>query len=478
MQFRHLEFLGALAALMRAKDEDAPSLEELLRTQSTGTNASNGTFTPDCGLVSFENALKYSGSLADKLPEGKRIRYNQAMQYVDFNNDRMKKSISRELLVHVAERCSLIHALYEVAAEEGSFPATDGESCRAQGARRRDDRYAALAEGALANGAFSDMNAGSENERASWCLRVRLYGDSVDDGNGDEDSETSQRAAIPMPRHAGRKTRSMEEEKAALLALRPLLIPFGGPVNLRQPDTKIYVLDGLVSSHGTPSTVLARRLSPGGHRTASSMAPSSRICRTNTPLCPVASFVIANVAGVQGNQTILDPYAGSGGILLAAALIDSVRTVGIDIAHDGLIDRGDLRKDFASRNLTQPLALLQGDSTRADVRTLARSVIGEKPFDLILTDPPYGIRESTARQTNPIRDLLKAIATDLEAGHRLLKKGGKLVCFVPCLADQAISSVLPTGDHLYEAGLRLESIREQPLNSKLSRWLVSYVCFR
>jgi tRNA G10 N-methylase Trm11 len=480
MQFRHLEFLGALAALLRAQDERAPSLEELLHSGRTRFSASNYTIAADRGLISFKNSLNYTGSLADKLPQGKRTRYNQAMQYVDFHDDKLKKSISRELLARVADRCSLIHALYEVVAEAGSFSAKDEERNSTQGAHRRHGRYEALAESALANDAFSDMNAGGENELASWCLRVRHYGDSVENkDDGDVDAENVRRHSVPRARHAGKKTRSMEKEREALLALRPLLIPFGGPVNLRHPDTKIYILDGLINSLGNFSAVLARRLATGGHSQALSIAPSTRICVTNTPLCPIASFVIVNVAGVQGSETILDPYVGSGGILLAAALIDNrVRTVGIDVAHGGLIDRDHLRRDFADRNLTQPLELIQGDSTDANVRRLARSAVGGKPFDLILTDPPYGIRESTVRQTNPICDLLESIATDREAGHRLLRKGGKLVCFVPCQADHTISNVLPTAEQMNEAGLRIEAIREQPLNSKLSRWLVSFVCYR
>ena len=266
----------------------------------------------------------------------------------------------------------------------------------------------------------------------------------------------------------------MEKEREALLALRPLLSQLGGAVNLRSPDAKIYVLDGLVNG----TALLTRRLASGGHRLASSIAPNTRICVTNTPLCPVAAFVLCNVAGVSGSQNILDPYAGSGAILLAASLIDGQsRNVGIEIAHDGLVNRDDLRRDFSTRQLPQPLALIKGDSTDAKVRYQARLTTGNVPFDLIVTDPPYGIRESTI-QSVPTFDLLDAIASDRKAGRPLLKKGGKLVCFVPCQEDESLESVLPDAQQMNEAGLRFESMREQPLNSKLSRWLVSFVCYR
>ena len=40
------------------------------------------------------------------------------------------------------------------------------------------------------------------------------------------------------------------------------------------------------------------------------MALRTRLCVTNTPLCPVTAFIMANLAGVRDGVTILDPYAG------------------------------------------------------------------------------------------------------------------------------------------------------------------------
>jgi tRNA G10 N-methylase Trm11 len=490
MQFRHLEFLGAIAALSNGE----PSLETLLRgcaadVASVNPVNSSNTFEsymgtlPDDVLVSFENALSYTGPHEDRVSAVKRARYDQAMQFVRFHDESIRRAMTRELLSQAVERCSLIHTMYEVVADSSPPPSEAAEPIMEIGIggdnpHRQRCRYDDLTRNALANGAFADMRVDGENERASWCLRVRQYGDLDHDDTENESQPNGlsqrRRDRIPHLRHAGKKTRSMEKEREALLALRPLLSQLGGAVNLRSPDTKIYVLDGLVNG----TALLTRRLASGGHRLASSIAPNTRICVTNTPLCPVAAFALCNVAGVKGNQSILDPYAGSGAILLAASLIDGKSgTVGIEIAHDGLVNREDLRRDFATRRLPQPLALIKGDSTDVEVRRQARLAIGDVPFDLIITDPPYGIRESTIRSV-PILDLLNAIASDRKAGRRLLKKGGKLVCFVPCQENESLGSVLPDAQQMNEAGLRFESIREQPLNSKLSRWLVSLICYR
>ena len=409
MQFRHLEFCGALSAVANIESP----LEHVMET-----------------VVNFEDALDYSGQAY--MSEFKRVRFNNAMQYLSFSIP-----FSREVLIQTVQRCSLIHALYEVVSEGTT--------------------YEELSENAIQDGGLDDMTSGQENGDSSWCLRVRHYGETS--------GETKQR-------RYGDRTRSMTMEREALRILTPLLLRFGGKVDLNKPDVKIYIFDGMKKNH----TVLVRRLVLGAR--VSSIAPPTRICETNTPLCPVAAFALCNVARLRPQHKILDTFAGSGAILLAASMIEpSCEMVGIEIAHNGLVNRDDIRKDFSTRDLTQPKALLKGDCTDASVRVEARSVIGDQPFDLIVTDPPYGIRESTLERL-PTDELMRLISNDRIKGTPILKKGGRLVCFVPCHEDEQIEKVIPPNDDLEEAGLVLEAMREQPLNSKLSRWLVSFVCVK
>ena len=415
MQFRHVEFCGALAAVL---EQPPPLLESLLDTQDDS--------------VHFTNALHYSG--ATDMPPAKRERFNNAMQYVRAAaNDNI---IPKHAFCRAAERSALVHALYEVVAR--------GTSC------------AELASLALAQGAFGDMVLPRPKgyEAATWCVRVRHYG-------ADAKSE----------KRYGSRTRSLTLEKKALRELEPLLKTFSGAVNLRQPDCKIYVFDGIGEAG---EMVLARRLVTGPQ--TSTIAPKTRICLTNTPLCPIAAFTLCNVAGVRRNSRILDPFAGSCAILLAAAMIDpSSQTVGIEIAHNGLVNRNHVREDFLLRNLTQPSALIHGDSSDDGVRAQARAAVGGAPFDLIITDPPYGIRESKLAVA-PIEELFKSLSRDRASGTPLLRRGGKLVCFLPCEEDQDFDDVMPTEEQMNEAGLQCELVREQPLNDCLSRWLVSFVC--
>ena len=66
----------------------------------------------------------------------------------------------------------------------------------------------------------------------------------------------------------------------------------------------------------------------------------------------------------------------------------------IEIAHNGHVNREAVLQDFAARSLPPPAAILRGDCLEAATRARAREAIGGGPFDIIVTDPPYGIREA------------------------------------------------------------------------------------
>lgn len=421
LQFRHVEFWGALEAAM---DMDAYST-------ATGS-ARRLSKQPE-----FVNALNYTGT--ELSSELKISGYNQAMQYLSVPDE-----VTTEIYIEAARRCSLIHAMYLVVAES-----------------RSEDGYDAISEEALRNGDFDDMRPDGPHSDYTWCVRVRNYG-----ANNNTAKE----------RRYGARARSITLERQALQSLTPLLLSFGGKVNLKKPDCKIYLFDGLFRRNVCVN-VLARRIASGARTTI--INPNTRLCVTNTPLCPVAAFIMCNTAQVRPESTLLDPFCGSAAILLAASMLSrTCRTVGIEIAHNGIVSRDDIRRDFTTRGLTEPMALIHGDSSDYQVRTSARLAIGNVPFDCIVTDPPYGIRESTGvLERRPIDELLQMVANDRTVGTPLLRSGGRLVVFLPHqIETETAADILPTSDQLSEAGLRFEFMREQPLNDLLSRWLVSFIC--
>ena len=189
---------------------------------------------------------------------------------------------------------------------------------------------------------------------------------------------------------------------------------------------------------------------------------------------------MCNIAQIRDGDAILDTYAGSCATLLAASMIaPNCKTVGIEIAHSGYVNRDDIGKDFEKRGLPQPVGLFHGDSTDPSIRDKARAAIGMRAFDAIIADPPYGIREaSSCSSSSPLEQLFTSIARDRQAGTPLLKKGGRVSVFVPVTDEQTLEEMLPSSELTSDAGLRFELSRGQLLNEKLSRFLVSYVCIR
>ena len=301
----------------------------------------------------------------------------------------------------------------------------------------------------------------------------------------------------------GKNVRSpLSEERNAILAMKDLVELFYGKVNLANPDCKIYLFDGLKNEMINDSNdnsiegtkCLARAIGKGPK--TSIYAPKTRICVTTTPLCPIAAFSMCNVAQLRPHFTVLDPFAGSCASLLAAAHIAkySARatksqggTVSIEVAHNGLVNRDDIVKDFETRSLEPPLEIIHGDCMLYETRQRARQAIGGRPFDCIVTDPPYGIREAFSGNTDgeddggnslpPLTQFIYAMGRDRAIGQPLLKVGGRLVAFIPVRKGETLDECLPELQAREEAGLLMEGEgREQVLNDILSRWLVSFVC--
>ena len=79
-----------------------------------------------------------------------------------------------------------------------------------------------------------------------------------------------------------------------------------------------------------------------------------------------ASVVMANAAGVSPGDAVLDPFAGSGGLLLASARVGAAYTVGVDI--NSSIDLSKVNSNFRQLNLSIPKAYFFGDIGEASLQ--------------------------------------------------------------------------------------------------------------
>ena len=218
--FRRLEFENALAAEIES------------RTVSETTSALK-SYLP---VIKFENALNYTGN--ETMTDMNIEHFNEAMQFVSFSRvESISSAVLKDTIVRAIERCSLVHAFYEIVASSTTL----------------DD----LAELAIRDGGFSDLYKGGTNEKATWCFRARMYSASEAPEN---------RLAKGRGKRYSSRTRSMKIERDGLQALKDLLILFGGKVNLENPDCKVYIFDGLedeINGARVAKKILTRRIASG-----------------------------------------------------------------------------------------------------------------------------------------------------------------------------------------------------------------------
>jgi len=429
--FRHWEFVGALTSVMSAR--------------YAGTGAGAAEIENAAKAASFTNLFTLNP--ANPASADQVDMYNTALQVLVFGEGEGGVNVTDEDVFKATSRCSLIHHTYLWLGEGATYADLVRDSINSKVLRK-----------AASNG-------------ETW--RVRRY-------------EFSFLNDTDNPRFGKDATRSVAKERKSLPKIWPVLELFKGAVDLKDPVIHLNLLEGLHECGPHPSKpeelkkVLALTLACGAkHMTIS---PRTRICKTTTPLCSISSHLLCNVAmvGSGPSQSILDPFAGSAATLLAAAMISpEVRTVGIDTGFGLDISRADIHRDFTTRGLAEPV-LIQGDVLDSASRDDARSA-NCGAFDVIMTDPPYLIRESFTGEQGmgaPLLGLLKAMGEDFEQGKPLLKRGGSLVSFVPCTPGHHIDELLPK-QHLQDfAGLQLQTKREQKINSSLSRWIVAFRAVR
>ena len=426
-KFRQWEFIGALSSVLSAR-------------YGTVDGGPSAAISNAAKSASFTNLFTFNPAIGSRSPAStdQVDMYNTSLQVLVFGEGGV--NVTDEDVFKATARCSLIH-----------------------------HTYLWLGEGATYTDLVRDCLKAKELHKVAssgetW--RVRRY-------------EFSFLNDMDNPRFGKHTTRSVAKERKSIPKIWPLLDLFKGGVDLEDPVIHLNLLEGLDEcGSGKPEglkKVVALTLACGAKHTT--IAPKTRICKTTTPLCSISSHLLCNVAMVGSGscQSVLDPFAGSAATLLAAAMISpEARTIGIDTGFGLDISRADLLRDFSTRGLTEPVALIQGDILDSATRDEARSA-NCGAFDVIMTDPPYLIREAfTGGERGmgaPLMGLLEAMGQDLEQGKPLLKRGGSLVSFVPCTPDHHIDELLPQQRLQDFAGLQLETKREQKINNKLSRWV-------
>ncbi|KAG2422078.1 hypothetical protein HYH02_015518, partial [Chlamydomonas schloesseri] len=177
-------------------------------------------------------------------------------------------------------------------------------------------------------------------------------------------------------------------------------LPFKGKVKLRSPDLQFVLLVAAADRSVLESYSLKRRLVPG--------APTSMDAEI--------AFIMCNQAKVRRGQLMLDPYAGTGSILVAAAHYGA-KVMGTDIdikvlregkPGPGGTDRVCIGSNFTQYGLPQPVGLIRLDThkhpLRPDLQEVLHAIIGDPPYGVRAGGKKSGAKPELADKRNPITD--------------------------------------------------------------------------
>jgi tRNA (guanine10-N2)-dimethyltransferase len=188
-------------------------------------------------------------------------------------------------------------------------------------------------------------------------------------------------------------------------------------VNLRNPDkTFVGILTadkfvfGLKLANISPKTFVERR-------------PRKRPFFHPSAMPPKLARCMVNLAKPKARDIVLDPFCGTGSMLIEAALMNC-RVLGLDIQKRML--RGTRRN--MEHFKTKPEGLILADAKRLPVNKV----------DCVVTDPPYGRSATTLKRS--VRQLVEEV---LEASHGALGKGQ-----IVCIAAPKTLGIKPLGEAL------------------------------
>ena len=189
-----------------------------------------------------------------------------------------------------------------------------------------------------------------------------------------------------------------EEEMIASIAER-----VGGKVSLDAPDHEVSAYVG----EGGRKTYVAITM-PGSMRQGwVTRRPRSRAFFHPSAIFPKLSRALVNLSGVQPGEAFLDPFCGTGSLLIEASIVGA-EPVGIDLARKMV--RGARRNAI---KYAQPwLGVIRADSRSPPVMEVSA----------VATDIPYGRASSAAgrKSSDVLSSLVERAAGVIPGGRKLV----------------------------------------------------------
>ncbi|XP_063773357.1 tRNA (guanine(10)-N2)-methyltransferase homolog isoform X1 [Pseudophryne corroboree] len=296
--------------------------------------------------------------------------------------------------------------------------------------------------------------------------------------------------------HSFNKALTQTEKLVKIDAME--FLPFKGRVSLQNAEHIFYVLEDYgPDPNSAPKEPLqiyfGRWIADGQRELIDSYSVKKRHFIGNTSMDAGLSFIMANHARVKPNDVVFDPFVGTGGLLVPCAHFGAY-VCGTEIDYNTVHGRGKATRmnqkwRGPDENIRANLRQYGLEKHYLDVLVsdASKPIWRKAPlFDAIITDPPYGIREST-RKTGTQKEIMKTdqfpeshvpvqltyhlsdIFLDLlNFAAVFLVVGGRLVYWLPVYRPEYSEEVVPR-----HPCLKLISNCEQMLSSHTSRRLIT-----
>lgn len=256
------------------------------------------------------------------------------------------------------------------------------------------------------------------------------------------------------------------------------ILQFAGNVNLNNPKLRFWVIRDLngtfyFGKEAAKAKERTRFYSKYNLNQREYLGPTS----TDNEL----AFLMVNEGLVQAGSLVLDPFVGTGSILVAASHfgalcygsdIDMRVLKGLSVGRSRKHTPADVFTNFANYGFALP-EILRADSSKPPWKQCPA-------FDAIVCDPPYGVRARSRTAGSKTSNLAyvpdtnqyegkQLVADLLDLAAAVLRVGGRLVFLLPTERASYCKEMLPV--HPY---LLLISNSENVLSRKISRRLLTY----
>mmetsp|Transcript_4706 Transcript_4706/g.8847 ORF Transcript_4706/g.8847 Transcript_4706/m.8847 type:complete len:429 (-) Transcript_4706:212-1498(-) len=253
------------------------------------------------------------------------------------------------------------------------------------------------------------------------------------------------------------------------------VLPFAGKVAMKEPERKFVVIRDLRALDKWYFGLQVAHTREGSKRWYNRYMLTKREYLGPTSTDTELAILMVNQAQVVPGSIILDPFCGTGSILVAAAHfkalcfgcdIDMRVLRGWSVGRSTSDSPGNIFTNFDVYGLEYP-EIIRNDVSLNIWRQ-------EGLFDAVICDPPYGIRAGSRKKTTRSENSTEtyesrnAILDLLDFSAKVLRVGGRLVYLLPTDRD-----VYDIRDIPVHPDLRLVANSENLLSSRISRRLIT-----